>query len=178
VIFTEAGLSGAVLVDLERHEDERGFFARTWCRREFEQHGLPGTLVQCSMSHTLRRGTIRGLHYQAAPHEEDKLVRCTHGAAWDVIVDLRPGSATHLRHFAVELTAENGRALFIPRGFAHGFQTLEPDTRMFYQMTEFYEPGAARGIRWNDPLLGIAWPIADPVLHPRDAAYADYRPLA
>ena len=174
MIFTPTPLAGAVLVDLERNEDARGYFARTWCRREFAAAGLDVALAQCSVSHNRRRGTLRGLHYQAAPHEEDKLVRCTRGALHDVIVDLRPGSATYTRHFAVELTVENGRALFIPRGFAHGFQTLADDTDVLYQMSEFYAAEAARGVRWNDPAFGIAWPIAEPILHPRDAGYPDF----
>lgn len=179
MIFTPTPLAGAVLVDLDRHEDARGFFARTWCRREFAAAGLGVALAQCSVSHNRRRGTLRGMHYQAAPHEEDKLVRCTRGALYDVIIDLRPGSATYARHFAVELTAENGRALFIPRGFAHGFQSLADDTDVLYQMSEFYAAEAARGVRWNDPAFGIAWPIAEPILHPRDAGYPDFgRPVA
>jgi dTDP-4-dehydrorhamnose 3,5-epimerase len=178
VIFTRTPLSGAVLVDLERHEDERGFFARSWCQREFRAAGLSDRLVQASLSFTRRRGTLRGLHYQGPPHEEDKLVRCTHGAIWDVIVDLRPASATYLRHYALELRADSGRALFVPTGCAHGFQTLEDETQVFYQMSAFYAPDAGRGIRWNDPRFRISWPIPDPILHPRDAAYPDYRSLA
>jgi dTDP-4-dehydrorhamnose 3,5-epimerase len=123
-------------------------------------------------------GTLRGLHYQVAPHEEDKLIRCTQGAIWDVIADLRPDSATYLQHLSVELRADSGRALFVPKGFAHGFQTLEDDTQVSYQMSEFYAPEAARGIRWNDPALRVLWPISPPILHPRDAAYPDFRPLA
>lgn len=178
MIFTDTELPGTYLVDLEVREDERGHFARTWCRREFEAHGLPGGLVQCSLSFNRQRGTLRGLHYQAAPHAEDKLVRCTHGAIWDVVVDLRPDSPTYLRHLGIELRAETGRALFVPQGFAHGFQTLEDATQVFYQMTEFYIPEAGRGVRWNDPAFGIRWPIAAPILHPRDAAYPDFRPVA
>jgi len=178
VIFTPTALPGAVLVDLERHEDARGHFARTWCAREFRDAGLSDRLVQASVSYNHRRGTLRGLHYQVAPHEEDKLVRCTAGAIWDVIVDLRPDSPTYLRHVAVELRAATGRALYIPRGFAHGFQTLEDGSEVFYQMSEFYAPEAGRGVRWNDPRFGIDWPIADPILHPRDAGYADYHPVA
>ena len=178
MIFTPTELPGAVLVDLERHEDERGYFARTWCAREFHAAGLSDRLVQASVSYSRRRGTLRGMHYQVAPHEEDKLVRCTAGAIWDVAVDLRPDSPTFLRHVAVELSAAEGRAFYIPRGFAHGFQTLEDDTEVFYQMSAFYAPEAGRGLRWNDPALGITWPLADPILHPRDAAYPDYRAVA
>jgi dTDP-4-dehydrorhamnose 3,5-epimerase len=176
VIFTPTPLAGAWLVEIDRREDARGFFARTWCRREFEAHGLDARLVQCSMSRNLRRGTLRGMHWQAAPHEEVKLVRCSRGAIWDVIIDLRPGSPTHARHFAAELTAENCRALYIPEGLAHGFVTLADDTDVVYQMSEFYEPGSGRGVRWNDPAFGIRWPVADPILHARDASYPDYVP--
>jgi dTDP-4-dehydrorhamnose 3,5-epimerase len=178
VIFTRTELAGVVIVDLDPREDERGFFARAWCAREFREAGLPDRIVQASISRNRKRGTLRGLHYQVAPHDEDKLVRCTRGALLDVAVDLRPDSPTHLRHVAVELRADTGRALFIPRGFAHGFQTLEDDTDVFYQMTAFHEPGAGRGLRWSDPRLGIRWPITPPILHPRDAAYPDLLPLA
>jgi len=178
VIFSPTDLPGVTLVDLERREDERGYFARTWCQREFGAAGLSDRLVQASVSYNRRRGTLRGLHYQTEPHGEDKLVRCTRGAVWDVVIDLRPDSPTRLRHHAVELRADTGRALFIPAGLAHGFQTLEDDTEVFYQMSEFYVPAAARGVRWNDPLFGISWPFALPILHPRDAAYPDFHPLA
>jgi len=176
VIYTATELPGALIVDLEIREDERGHFTRTWCRREFEEHGLPGSVVQCSMSFTRRRGTLRGLHYQVAPHAEDKLVRCTHGAIWDVVVDLRPESPSYLQHLGVELRADTGRALFVPKGFAHGFQTLEDATQVFYQMTEFHVPDAGGGVRWNDPAFGIQWPVRNPILHPRDAGYPDFRP--
>jgi len=174
VIFTPTPLAGAWVVELERHEDERGFFARTWCRRELEARGLDARLVQCSMSRNTRRGTLRGLHWQAPPHAEVKLVRCSRGAIWDVMVDVRPSSPTYTRHFGAELTAENGLALYIPEGFAHGFVTLADDSDVVYQMTEYYEPAAARGARWNDPAFGIPWPVARPILHPRDAGYPDF----
>jgi dTDP-4-dehydrorhamnose 3,5-epimerase len=176
VIFTPASLEGAWIVDLERREDHRGFFARTWCHREFAEHGLDTRLVQCSMSRNARRGTLRGMHWQAEPHAEVKLVRCGRGAIWDVIIDLRPGSPTRSRWLGVELTAENGRALYIPEGFAHGFVTLADETDVFYQMSAFYEPSAARGVRWNDPAFGITWPVEAPIVHPRDAGYPDYAP--
>jgi dTDP-4-dehydrorhamnose 3,5-epimerase len=178
VIFTSAPLAGAMLVDLERHDDERGFFARAWCRREFAAAGLDPELAQASISRNRRRGTLRGMHYQAAPHEEDKVVRCVRGALYDVIIDLRPASPTYTRHFGVELTAENGRALFIPKGFAHGFQTLVDDTDVLYQMSQFYAAEAARGVRWNDPAFAVEWPISSPILHPRDASYPDFRRTA
>lgn len=163
-------------MDLERHADERGFFARTWCRHEFEEHGLDPAVVQCNLSHNPRRGTLRGLHWQTPPHAEVKLVRCSRGAIWDVMVDLRPDSATYTRHFGAELTEENGRALYIPEGFAHGFVTLVDDSDVVYQMSALYEPSAGRGARWNDPAFGITWPVREPILHPRDASYPDFVP--
>lgn len=172
MIFTETAVRGAWLVEPEPHQDERGFFARLWCRREFAEHGLDTTIAQCSTSFNLRRGTLRGLHYQAAPHEEVKIVRCTRGAIYDVAVDLRVGSQTRGRHAAVELSAANGRMLYVPRGCAHGFQTLADDTEVFYQMSEFYAPESGRGVRWNDPAFGISWPLTPPILNARDAAYA------
>lgn len=174
VIFSPTPLAGAFVVDLDRRSDERGFFARTWCQREFEAQGLDAALVQCSLSHNLRRHTLRGMHWQASPHSEVKLVRCTRGAIWDAIIDLRPGSPTYMQHFGIELTSESGRALYIPEGMAHGFVTLVDDSEVFYQMSNFYEPAAARGVRWNDPAFGIEWPVTTPIVHPRDAAYPDY----
>jgi dTDP-4-dehydrorhamnose 3,5-epimerase len=170
MIFTETTIPGAFLVDVERHEDERGFFARTWCAAEFAARGLASSLTQCSISYNARRGTLRGMHYQAAPYEETKLVRCTRGAIYDVIVDL----ATR-RWEGFELTAENRRALYIPRGLAHGFLTLEDATEVSYQIDVPYEPGAARGVRWDDPALAIEWPFAPVVVSERDRAYGDVR---
>ncbi len=178
MIFSPTAVAGAWLVDPERREDSRGFFARTWCAREFAEHGLDARAVQCSISRNARRGTLRGLHWQAPPHAESKLVRCSRGAIWDVALDLRPASATYLKHVGVELTADSGRAIYIPEGCAHGFVTLADDCEVFYQMTEFYEPSAGRGVRWNDPAFGIRWPVADPILHPRDAAWPDFVPEA
>jgi dTDP-4-dehydrorhamnose 3,5-epimerase len=172
--FIPTALEGAFLVDLERHEDERGFFARTFCAREFEAHGLPSTLVQCNVSFNPRRHTLRGMHWQAEPHGEDKLVRVTSGAVLDVIVDLRRNSPGHLRHLAVELDAEGRRALFIPRGMAHGFLTLAERTEVFYQMTAFHEPAAARGARFDDPAFGIRWPFPPALISERDRSYPDY----
>jgi dTDP-4-dehydrorhamnose 3,5-epimerase len=174
VIFRAATLSGAFIVEMERRQDERGFFARTWCRREFADMGLNTDLSQCNVSYNSRRGTLRGMHWQAAPFEEAKLIRCTRGRVWDAIIDLRPNSPNYMEHFGVELTAESGRALYVPEGMAHGFQTLEDDCEVVYQMSQFYEPTAARGVRWNDPSFGISWPIKDPILHPRDASYPDF----
>lgn len=170
MIFREIALPGAFLVEPERLTDERGFFARTYCRREFEARGLNGTLVQCNVSFNARRGTVRGLHFQAAPHAEAKLVRCTRGAVFDVLLDLRPASPTHRRWVALRLTAVEGCMLYAPEGVAHGFQTLVDETELFYQMSEYHHPEAARGVRWNDPALGIAWPVAEAVVSASDAA--------
>ena len=176
VIFTETGLSGAFVIDLTRFEDSRGFFGRSWCAREFEAHGLNTRLAQCNVSRNHARGTLRGLHYQMAPHEEAKLVRCTMGAIFDVIVDVRPHSSTYLKSFNAILSAENHRSLYIPEGCAHGFLTLTDQSEVFYQMSEFYAPHAAAGIRWNDPLLSIAWPEPVVVISERDQAFPDFRP--
>ncbi|MBI3514659.1 MAG: dTDP-4-dehydrorhamnose 3,5-epimerase [Proteobacteria bacterium] len=174
--FVATPLAGAVVIELEPSRDERGFFARAFCRDTFLAAGLPGEFVQTSVSHNIRRGTLRGMHFQAPPHEEPKLVRCSRGGAHDVIVDLRRDSATHGRWFAVELSADNRRTLYVPPGFAHGFQTLADDTEILYAMAVAYVPEAARGVRWNDPAFGITWPIMPPVMSERDAAYPDYRP--
>jgi dTDP-4-dehydrorhamnose 3,5-epimerase len=172
MIFTPIPLQGAYLLDMERAADGRGFFARSFCAQEFEARGLTAPVNQCSVSFNETRGTLRGLHFQAAPHEEDKLVRCTHGALYDVIVDCRPGSPTLWRWFGVELTARNHRSLFMPRGFAHGFLTLEDRTEVLYMMSAAYAPGSARGLRWDDPVLGIRWPVAPAIVSERDAAFA------
>jgi dTDP-4-dehydrorhamnose 3,5-epimerase len=175
VIFLPTPLAGAYLIELDRRNDDRGFFARTWCRREFAAMGLSTDLAQCNVSYNRVRGTLRGMHWQEAPHGEAKLVRCSRGRIWDAIIDLRPESATYMKHFGVELDSESGRALYVPEGMAHGFVTLEDNSEISYQMSEFYEPSAARGLRWNDPAFNIAWPIQEPVLHPRDASYPDFR---
>lgn len=177
MLFTETDLKGAFLVDLERIEDSRGFFARSWCAREFEERGLNARLVQCNLSRNLTRGTLRGMHYQIAPHEEAKLVRCTMGAIYDAIVDLRPGSPTYLCSFGSVLTAENHRALYVPEGFAHGFLTLTDQSEVSYQMSEYYAPDAARGLRWNDPMISIPWPEPVVVISDRDRSYPDFQPL-
>ena len=173
--FAPTVLPGAYLIDEEPHHDERGFFARTWCQREFERHGLNPRLVQCNVSHNLRKGTWRGLHYQAAPYEEAKLVRCIAGAVCDVIVDLRPESPTFKRHLAVTLSAGNRRMLYVPEKFAHGFLTLEDRTEVFYQMSEFYSPESARGLRWDDPEFGIRLPLEVAVISERDRSYPNFR---
>lgn len=159
------------MIELEQLEDERGFFARSFCRNEFEAHGLDPVIAQCNVSFNRKRGTLRGLHYQEKPHEEAKLVRCTRGAIWDVIVDLRENSATRRQWYAAELSAENRRALYVPSGFAHGFQTLADDSEVLYQMSEFYHPESARSVRWNDPGLAIPWPIKDVVISRQDMAF-------
>lgn len=175
MIFAETKLKGAYIIEPERLEDERGFFARTFCQEEFAAHGLRTRFVQCSISFNKKKGTLRGMHYQVAPHEEAKLVRCTMGAIYDVIIDLRPGSPTFTQWVAVELTAQNRKMLYIPEGLAHGFQTLEDDTEVFYQMSEFYHPECARGVRWDDPVFGIKWPkIHHRIVSEIDQRYADF----
>jgi dTDP-4-dehydrorhamnose 3,5-epimerase len=174
VKFVRTTLPGAFRVEMDRLEDDRGFFARSWCAREAEEQALNPRVAQCNVSFNRRRGTLRGMHFQAAPHEEAKLVRCTRGALFDVIVDLRPNSPTFRKWEAFELTDGNGLAIYVPAGFAHGFQTLVDDTEVFYQMSEFYVGASARGVRWNDPTFGILWPLSDPILSARDATFADF----
>lgn len=157
--FFETKLAGAFVIELDPHEDSRGFFARTFCAREFGEHGLATAFVQCSLSLTRRKGTVRGLHFQRTPASEVKLVRCTGGAIHDVIVDLRPNSPTYLQHVAVELSAKNRRAVYVPTMFAHGFQALNEDSEVFYQIDQYYSPQASSGIRYSDPRLGISWPL-------------------
>jgi len=176
VILTETPLSGAYIVDIERLADDRGFFARSFCRDEFEARGLDPRVVQCDISFNARRGTLRGMHYQAAPFEEAKLVRCTRGAIHDVIVDIRPGSPTFKQYFGVELAAAGHRALYVPEGFAHGFLTLADGTEVFYQMSESYAPEHARGFRWDDPAFAIEWPQAVRTMSDRDRSYPDFVP--
>ena len=169
--FEPTDIPGCVIVRQERHADARGHFARTWDGDAFAAHGLAATVVQCSVSFNAARGTLRGMHLQAAPHAEAKLVRCTRGALYDVCLDLRPASPTHGRWTAATLTAENGDALYVPEGCAHGFLTLADDTEAFYTMSAPYVPEAARGVRHDDPAFGIAWPEPVRVIHERDAAY-------
>ena len=174
--FAAAGLAGAFIIDIERLPDERGFFARTFCRDEFAAQGLRTEFVQCNTSFNQRRGTLRGMHFQSEPHAEAKLVRCTRGAIHDVIVDLRPESPTYCRWVAVELTADNERMLYVPEGVAHGFQTLADASEVFYQMATMFRPESAAGVRWNDPAFDIRWPLADPIVSARDAGYSDFVP--
>ena len=174
--FIETKLRGAFIIEPEPIEDERGFFARTWCRREFQAHGLNSQLVQCNISFNKKRGTLRGMHYQGPPHEEAKLVRCTRGEIYDVILDLRPSSPTFKEWVPVLLSAESRCMLYVPEGLAHGFQTLEDSTEVFYQMSEFYVPECAKGVRWNDAAFGIEWPeVANRVISERDLKYPLFR---
>lgn len=169
--FTETKLGGAYLIEPKRLEDERGFFARSFCQNEFKAHGLNPRVVQCNISYNKHKGTLRGMHYQVAPMAEAKLVRCTRGAIYDVIIDLRPESPTYCQWAPVELTADNRRMLYIPEGFAHGFQTLEDDTEVFYQVSEFYTPDCERGVRWDDPVFGIEWPETPTLISKKDKNY-------
>lgn len=174
MIFKETALPGAYVIELEKRQDERGFFARAWCQREFEAMGLAPRIAQANVSFSAARGTLRGMHYQTAPHEEAKLIRCTRGAIHDVIVDLREDSPTYRRWIGVELSAESHRMLYVPERFAHGFQTLTDDAEVTYQVSEFYTPGAERGIRWNDPAIGIEWPLEPTVMSGKDREWPDF----
>ncbi len=174
MIFSETGLPGSWIIDIDPIEDDRGFFARSFCQEEFAAHGLDANLAQCNISYNHTRGTLRGMHYQKPPHEEAKLVRCTVGAIFDVIVDLRADSATFTRHFSVELSARNRRALFIPKGFAHGFQTLEDGTEVFYQMSTLYVPHSAAGFRYDDPAFALPWPEPVTQVSEKDLGYAPF----
>ena len=171
MIFRPTPLGGAYVLELEPHADQRGFFARSFCRKELAEHGIDFSIAQCNISHNARRGTLRGMHFQAAPAAEAKLVRCTAGAIWDVIVDLRADSPTHLRWFAEELSAGNRRTLYVPVGFAHGFESLTDDAEVLYLMSEFFSPEHARGARWDDPAFGIRWPMAPTAMSEKDRGY-------
>jgi dTDP-4-dehydrorhamnose 3,5-epimerase len=174
MIFKPTSLLGAYVIEPQRHEDSRGHFARLFCEKEFAAHGFDTRVAQSSVSFSRRQGTLRGMHYQIAPFEEVKVVRCNRGGVYDVIIDLRRDSPTFKQHFAVELNEVNGKMLYIPVGFAHGFQTLAPDTEVFYQMSQFYSVDHARGVRWNDPAFEIEWPDADPTILERDRNYPDF----
>jgi dTDP-4-dehydrorhamnose 3,5-epimerase len=175
VKFTETKLKGAFIIDPDFLRDERGFFARTWCRREAEARELRPDWVQCNVSFNEKKGTLRGMHFQGAPFEEVKLVRCSRGAIYDVVIDLRRESATLAQWTGAELTAENHRMIYIPKGFAHGFLTLQDQSEVFYQMSEFYAPAHAGGVRWNDPAFGIEWPIGVSVMTDKDRTFPDFR---
>lgn len=172
MLFTETKLKGAFIIDLELRGDSRGFFARTFCAKEFEDHGLKPTVAQCNLSFNHKKGTLRGMHYQTSPAAETKLIRCTQGAIYDVIVDMRPNSPTYLSHIGVELTAENRRALYVPEMFAHGYQALTDGAEVVYQVGEFYTPGYERGLRYDDPILGIEWPTEVTEISEKDANWA------
>jgi dTDP-4-dehydrorhamnose 3,5-epimerase len=172
--FTDAGIAGAFVIDLERREDDRGFFARSYCAEEFAEHGLTQVVAQCNVSYNHRAGTVRGLHYQVPPAEEAKLVRCTAGAIWDVVVDIRGGSPTYMRYVGLEITADNRRALYVPEGCAHGYQTLTDGAEVTYQVSAPYTPECERGLPHDDPAFGIAWPVPVSVLSTKDASWPSF----
>ncbi len=174
MIFAQTRVNGAYVIDLERRADQRGYFARAWCQREFEAHGLTARLAQVNVSANVRKGTLRGMHYQVSPYQEAKVVSCTRGVIYDVVLDLRRESPTYLRWHAVELTADNRRMLYIPEGCAHGFQTLAEETELLYLMSEFYSPEHARGVRYNDSAFGIRWPLPVESISDTDRAWPDY----
>jgi len=174
LIFQESELKGAFLIKLERKQDERGFFARSWCEQEFRAHGLNPRVAQCNVSFNCSGGTLRGMHYQSSPHQEAKLVRCTAGTIYDVIIDLRPVSSSFRKHVGFELSSDNRDMLYVPEGFAHGFLTREDNCEVFYQMSAVYAPESSRGLRWDDPAFGIVWPEAPRVISERDRTYPDF----
>jgi dTDP-4-dehydrorhamnose 3,5-epimerase len=174
--FEETGLAGAFLITPDRLVDERGFFARSYCAKEFGERGLNPAVVQCNISFNAAKGTLRGMHYQELPCQEARLVRCTAGAVHDVIIDLRRGSRTCMQHVGVRLDAESRRMLYVPEGFAHGFITLEDRTEVFYQMSQYYSPARSRGVRWDDPAFAIHWPMQPVVMSERDRGYPDFGP--
>jgi dTDP-4-dehydrorhamnose 3,5-epimerase len=172
--FTETELKGAFIVEVEKLSDDRGFFARSWCLKEFEAHGLTSRVVQSNVSYNIKKGTLRGMHYQIAPYQESKLIRCTRGAIYDVIIDLRPESPTYKQWTGLELTADNRTMLFVPEDFAHGFMTLADDTEITYQVSQFYTPRSEKGIRFNDPLFRIQWPLDVSVISDKDRQWPDF----
>ncbi len=173
MIFTKTKLKDAYIIEIEKWEDKRGFFARSWCQREFDAHGLISHLVQANISFNKKKGTLRGMHYQIAPYGETKLVRCIRGAIYDVIIDLRPDSPNCKQWIGVELTADNRKMLYVPENFAHGFITLEDNTEVFYQVSQFYSPEHERGVRYNDPAFGIKWPLDIEVISDKDKSWPD-----
>jgi dTDP-4-dehydrorhamnose 3,5-epimerase len=175
MIFTETKLPGSYVLELQKLEDERGFFARSWCQQEFQAAGLVPCVVQANVSYNHKKGTLRGMHYQQPPHSETKLVRCTRGALYDVIVDVRPASPTFRQWVGVELTADNYKMLYVPEGFAHGFITLTDETEATYQVSQFYTPGAERGLRYNDPTFAIEWPLPVAVISKKDKNWGDFQ---
>ena len=177
LIFSETLLNGVYIIELEKNEDERGFFLRTWDKKEFELHGLNTKLSQCSVSYNKKKGTIRGMHYQIAPFEETKLVRCTNGSIFDVTLDIRPNSPTFKKWIGVSLSAENYKMIYIPEGVAHGFQTLENDTEVFYQISQEYMQDYARGVRWDDPVFQISWPLEVSTISNRDRSFEFFKEI-
>lgn len=175
MIFTETPLQGAYVIEIKKMEDERGFFGRSWCANEMKQHGLNADVRQANTSLSEKKGTLRGMHFQHDPYQETKLIRCTHGSILDVIIDLRPESETYRKWFGIELSRENYKMLYVPEDFAHGFITLEDDCEVTYLVTQFYTPGAEAGIRWDDPLFNIAWPMAPVVISEKDRTHPDYK---
>jgi dTDP-4-dehydrorhamnose 3,5-epimerase len=171
LIFTETKLKNAYVIELEKLKDHRGFFARSWCQNEFKDHGLTNTIVQTNVSYNHKKGTLRGMHYQISPYEESKLVRCTRGAIYDVIIDLRPDSPTYKQWLGIELSSDNYQMLFVPEGFAHGFQTLNDNTEVTYQVSQFYTPGSERGIKWNDDAFMLKWPLDVTVISDKDESW-------
>lgn len=176
MIFTETPLKGAYLIGLEKKEDSRGFFARNFCQREYEARGLDGRIVQINSSLSVAKGTLRGMHYQLAPKAETKIIRCIQGAVLDVILDIRPGSPTFASHFAAELSPDNRLMMYVPKGFAHGFLTLQASSEVLYLVTEFYSPQCERTIRWDDPAFAIRWPFQPAVISEKDKAQRDFDP--
>ena len=171
MIFHETKLKGAFIVELDKKEDHRGFFARAFCAKEFDQHGLRPQVVQANMSYNNKKGTLRGMHYQVAPASEPKFIRCIRGAIWDVIIDMRPDSPTYLEHIGVELSADNRRAIYVPDMFAHGNQTITEDSELLYLVGEYYTPGCERGVRYDDPAIGIKWPLPVTVISDKDKSW-------
>lgn len=175
MIFQETKLKGAFVIDIEKHKDERGYFARSWCRKEFKAHGLNPIVVQANVAFSSNKGTLRGMHYQADPYQEAKLIKCLRGKVFDVIIDLRSNSATYCEWFGMELTAEDHTMLYVPEGFAHGYQALLDNTEVFYLVSQFYTPDSERGVRWNDSVFGIEWPVTDDlVISEKDKNWPDY----
>lgn len=174
MIFTETKLKGAFVLEIKKLEDERGFFGRSWCANEMKEHGLNADICQANTSLSKEKGTLRGMHYQLDPYQETKLIRCTHGSIYDVIIDLRPDSPTYKEWFGIELTRDNYKMLYVPEDFAHGFVTLEDDVEVTYLVTQFYTPGAEAGIRWNDPGFKIDWPMDPKVFSDKDLNHPDY----
>ncbi len=171
--FQETKLAGAFIIELDKIKDNRGFFSRSFCMEEFDKHGLNTNVNQCNISFNKHAGTLRGMHYQVAPYDEAKLIRCTKGSVYDVIVDIRRDSTTYLDWISIGLNEINHKMIYVPEGFAHGFQTLEDDVELFYQMNEFYNAQSASGVRWNDPILKIEWPSTEPLVSEKDASYPD-----